>query len=276
MTPHSDAATLDRYAAATLDPVRSTSVEEHLLTCAACRVALAERVSMTARPRLERMWDEVIDRMDAPRTGPVERALRAVGVPEHIGRLLAATPALHVPWLLSITALLSFAVVAAHASPRGIAVFLALAPLLPLAGVATAYGPGADPTYELGVAAPLSSFHLLLIRTAAALSTSVVLVGAAALALPGITWAAAAWLLPALALAMGSLALGAFVNPLWASGALGLGWLAVVATIASGRTPADAVLGQTAQAAWAVLAVVAVLVVVRRREAYEVAPEWDA
>jgi hypothetical protein len=273
---HTDFAVLDSYAAATLDPIRSASLEAHLVGCEECRTVLAQRVSLTTRPRLEQIWDGVVDRLDAPRVGPIERALCAIGVPEHAARLLAATPALHASWLLANSALLAFAVLAAHAATGGALAFLALAPLLPLAGVATAYGPGVDPTYEIGMAAPLSSFRLLFIRAASALVASIFLVGLAALAVPSVAWSAAVWLLPALALSLGSLALGAVVNPLWASGGIGVGWLAIVTTIASGRTPADAVFGRTAQVTWAALAVVAAIVITWRREHYDLGAEREA
>lgn len=266
---HTDFAVIDSYAAATLDPVRAAGLEAHLVACEECRAVLARRVSLTTRPHLEQIWDGIVDHLDAPRVGPVERALRAAGLPEHTARLLAATPALHASWLLAVSALLAFTVFAAHAAAGGALAFLALAPLLPLAGVATAYGPGVDPTYEIGMAAPLSSFRLLLVRAAAALVASVFLVGLAAVALPSVTWSAAVWLLPSLALSLVSLALGAVVNPLWASGGIGIGWLAVVTTIASGKTPADAIFGHIAQVTWAVLAVVAAIVITWRRDHYE-------
>lgn len=276
MSAHSDGDTLDRYAGAALDPIRSASLEAHLVACQECRALLAQRVSLTIRPRLDGIWDGLVDRLDAPRTGRVEQMLRAVGVREHTARLLAATPALHGSWLLAVSGLLAFAIVAAHASPRGMLAFLALAPLLPLAGVATAYGPGVDPAYEVGVAAPLSSFHLLLIRATAALFTSLFVVGIAALALPSLTWTAAAWLLPALALSCGGLALGTVANALWAAGGIGIGWAAVVTTVAAGRTPPDAVFGTTAQLAWGLLAVVAAVVIAVRHEHYELGADRDA
>ena len=77
--------------------------------------------------------------------------------------------------------------------------FLLVAPLLPLAGVAAAYGPLVDPAYELALAAPLGSLRLLLLRAVAVVAVD----DAArrwprALALPGLDWTAAAWLLPSL------------------------------------------------------------------------------
>ena len=49
-----------------------------------------------------------------------------------------------------------------------------------------AYGPGIDPTYEIGLAAPMRGLRLLL-RAAAVVRASAVLAAAASLALPG--WA---------------------------------------------------------------------------------------
>lgn len=268
MTWHADIRLLQRYAAAQLDPVASGSVEAHLLACARCRTGL-QAAAPVGQMRLDRVWDDLVDQLDLPVPRPVEQALRRLGVREHTARLLAATPALHLSWLSAVATLLLFAVVAAHLSPRGVFAFLAIAPLLPLAGVATAYGPGVDPTYEIGLAAPLRRFHLLLLRASAVLVASVVLAGLAALALPAVGWTAAAWLLPALALTLGSLALAGVVNPLWTCGGLGIAWLSAVLSIAAGRADPAALLGGGAQAAWAVLAVLAVAVIACRRERYD-------
>ena len=73
--------------------------------------------------------------------------------------------------------------------------FLVLAPLLPLAGVAAAYGRDVDPTYEIGLAAPMRSFGLLLVRALAVLATTSVMAAVAgARARRACSWSAAAWL----------------------------------------------------------------------------------
>lgn len=270
MTWHADDRLLGRYVAAQLDAVASASVETHLVACPHCRAGLADLAVPTAQPRLDRVWDDLVDRLDVPAPSPVERALHRLGVREHTARLLAATPALHLSWLSAVAGLLAFAVAAAHLSPRGLFVFLAVAPLLPLAGVATAYGPGVDPTYEVGLAAPMRSVHLLLLRASAVLVTSSALAGLAALALPAVGWTAAAWLLPALALTLVTLALGGVVNPVWTCGCLGVGWSAAVLWVAAGRASHVALLGGAAQWGWAALAVLAALVLACRREDYEV------
>ncbi len=275
MTWHIEATELDAYASATLDEVGSASVEAHLIVCDHCRTQLNLLAVPRTQHRLDETWANIVEAMDAPATGVVERALAGMGVADHTARLLAATPALHVSWLAAVTVALVFAVAAAHASPRGFLVFLALAPLVPLAGIATAYGPGVDPTYEIGMASPLHSFRLLLIRAAAVLATSVGLAGIAAIALPSLGWPVVAWLLPALALSLASLALGGILNPLWASAGLGLGWLTAVLAVGAGSTSPRLLLGATAQITWAVLAAVAAGVVFLRRERYDVSAAQD-
>jgi ABC-2 type transport system ATP-binding protein len=91
--------------------------------------------------------------------------------------------------VLAVAAALTFGVAAAHQSSRGLAFFLIVAPMLPLAGVAVAFGPGVDPTYEIGLASPMRSLRLLLVRAAAVLATTAPLAAAAGLLLPVVDWA---------------------------------------------------------------------------------------
>ena len=69
---------------------------------------------------------------------------------------------------------------------RGLALFLVVAPLIPVAGVAAAFGPGLDPTWEITVAAPGGGFRLLLLRAAAVFATTFAMASVASLALPGL------------------------------------------------------------------------------------------
>lgn len=275
MTWHIDPGALARYSAASLDDITSASVEAHLVACGQCRQALTARVELPYAARLDAVWADIVDVLDAPTIRPVERLLIRLGVAEDVSRLLAATPALHGSWLGAVLAVLAFAVAAAHAAPRGFVAFVALAPLVPLAGIATAYGPGVDPTYEIGLAAPMHAFRLLLLRATAVLATSIALAGAAALALPAVGAAAVTWLLPALALSLASLALAGVVNPLWASAGLGLGWVTAVGAMNSGAMSQAVLSSGAAQTTWALLAVAAVIVVVARRDRYDVGVEQD-
>ena len=86
-------------------------------------------------------------------------------------RLLVAVPAFGDAWLVGMVAVTVFSGFAATFSDRyGLAVFLLVAPLAPVAGVSASYGRDADPSYELVTVAPYSALRLLLLRTAGVLA----------------------------------------------------------------------------------------------------------
>ena len=266
MTWHVQTELLARYVSGEIEEAQAFSIEAHLPSCAHCREQIAALVDDRL---LARSWEAIEDRLDEPRRGPVEAGLMRLGMREHVARLLGATPALRLSWLLSCALVLAFAVWAASQRDAGLYWFLVLAPLLPLAGVAAAYGPDVDPTYEVGLAAPLGGFALLLLRTAAVLVTTTVMVSIAALALPGLHGSAAAWLLPSLGLTLAGLALATRMSALAACGSLGVAWL-----LAGGigwrlaHEPLD-VFGPPAQLACVVVASLAVLVLVRNADDFE-------
>lgn len=232
---HLDADTLDRYVTGVAAPALAASVEAHVVRCGPCRARMVPAVDL---PRLDRIWDEVVERVDAPVPAPVERLLLRLGIRDDTARLLAATPSLRGAWFLSVLAVLALALAAAHATERGVVVFLALAPILPVAGVAAAFSPLTDPVHEVTAAAPYSSFRLLVIRSAAVLTATALLAGAAAALLPAAPWLALAWLLPALALTAGTLALSTWFEPLYSALALATLWIGVTApALAPGRDP---------------------------------------
>ena len=227
MTWHVEPRMMEAYANGVADEPRAFSIEAHLMSCETCRASLAPHVD---RRVLDDLWTRINDTVRRPTRGPVERFLVALGINDHTARLLGATRSLSLSWFLAIAVALTFAVAAAHSGERGFIVFLMVAPLLPLAGVAAAYGPGVDPTHEIGVASPMRSFNLLLIRAAAVLVTTVLLGAVAAVALPELNWTAVAWLLPALGLVAAALALATFVAPLPAAVIVAIAWVAVTAT----------------------------------------------
>jgi hypothetical protein len=274
VTWHAGPELLDRYAGGALDDVRASSLEAHLLRCERCRGDLATTLPSTDRlvpvpARLDAIWAAIDERLDAPKRSAVERALARLGVPEHTARLLAATPSLRLSWFGAVALALAFAVLAAQVGDRGPIVFLILAPLVPLAGVAAAYGPGVDPTYEIGVAAPMRSHRLLLIRALAVLVASVVAAGMAALALPALNWTAAAWLLPALGLSGSALALSTFWPPLWAAGTVAFAWLAGVGLAEAGSAAPFAAFHAPEQLGFLLIGIVSGLVLAARREVFD-------
>jgi hypothetical protein len=214
---------LEAYAQDRADIAVAFSVEAHLEACESCRRNVAHFVDTT---RLDRIWDGVSSSVTAPQPGLIERGLTLLGVKDHIARILAATPALRASWMLATAIVLSVAVGTAYGSTHGFVLFLLIAPLLPVAGVAASYGPGVDPTYEIGIASPMRSFRLLLIRAVAVVSFTTIAAGLAALLLP-VNWAVAAWLLPSLGLVMATLALSTLLAPLHAALVVTLGWIAI-------------------------------------------------
>lgn len=265
-TWHVDVAILERYRGGLLDAASSFSVETHLVACAGCRGLTA---GLVPGPRLQQVWDDIVDRIDTPDRTAIELLLLRAGVREEVARLLAGVPALTVPWLSGVAFVLAFAVFAAHARPVGAAFFLVVAAILPLVGIATAYGPGLDPMYEVGIAAPLRGTRLLLIRSVAVLAVSTAACGLAAAALPGLDWTAVAWLLPSLALTLTGLAAGTFTAPVYAAASVAAGWVVLVAGVALIDGGLGTLFGQSGQVGAAGLAALAASVLFARRDRVE-------
>ena len=126
------------------------------------------------REPLDRAWRAIRAHVEEPRRRIVERLLVALGMSSESARLLAAVPAFRGAWLLGVFTVLVFAGAAAmFAEDTGLALFLLVAPLIPVAGVAASFGGDADPAHELVTVTPYSSLQLLLLRTAGVLATSV-------------------------------------------------------------------------------------------------------
>jgi hypothetical protein len=257
---------LARYVAGDVDGPQAYSIEAHLPSCPQCSAQVAPLVDGAL---LGCAWDAIEERLDAPRRSPVEALLLRARVPEHVARLLGATPALRLSWLLGCALVLAFAVYAAGRRPDGLYWFLVLAPLLPLAGVAFAYGPDVDPTYEIGLAAPLRSFRLLLIRALAVLATTTAMAGVAALALPGLHLSAAAWLLPSLALTLTSLALATRKSPHVACGTLAVCWMLVAGAGRALAADPLVVFGETGQLSCAIVAAFAAATLILNADGIE-------
>ncbi|MFJ4243279.1 zf-HC2 domain-containing protein [Streptomyces iakyrus] len=234
------------------------SADAHLTSCARCRGALAEVGDPVA---LDAGWERLDAELDAPRTGLLEKLLVRMGVPGHTARLLAATPVLRRSWLGAVVAVLLLSVAAGHSVRTGEfpTLFLALAPLLPLAGVALSYGPALDPTYEMAVVAPMHGFRLLMIRTVAVLAVVLALNGLATLALPAYGLRALAWLLPGLALTATGLALTPRLGPVLAPSLVGGAWAGLLLAADVLRAGADVPLAPFTAAGQGVAAVVAAL-----------------
>jgi len=256
-TWHVDDALLERYVGGDAGPLDAASLEQHLTGCADCRARIATHVEVAP---LEMVWSRVRELAQAPEPSLVERLLTRLGVSASDARVVAVAPSLRTSWLLGLAVTLGFVGLgAANGQARGLAFFLLVAPLVPVAGVAFAYGPDVDPSYEVGVAVPYSAARLLLLRTAAVLATSLPLVLAAALLVPGLSWTAVTWLLPALAFTARTLAASTWTRPTFAGVGLGIAWACAVGAAALGQDP-YAVLAPSLLLVYAVVGIAAVLV----------------
>ncbi|MBD0425039.1 zf-HC2 domain-containing protein [Streptomyces sp. TRM S81-3] len=256
MTWHVDEEDLRGYARGELAPPALWSADAHLVACERCRGVLAEFGDAGA---LQAGWERLDAELDAPRPGRFEGLLVRLGVADHTARLLAATPVLRRSWLGAVVAVLvtTFLVAFSAGAADSPTLFLAFAPLLPLAGVALAYGPGLDPTYEMAVVSPTHGFRLLMIRTVAVLVVGLGLNGLATLALPDYGLRALAWLLPALALTVSGLALAPRLGPVAAPSVVGAVWVAVLFAANAAQTSAGDPLAPFTAAGQGVSAVLA-------------------
>jgi hypothetical protein len=266
------------YATGTAHGAAVWSLEAHLTGCARCRSALSAHVDPE---RLARNRSVLLVRTAIGDGGRPPRVLGRCGVPDHLLRLLAATPSLRRSWLLSVIGVL--AAVAGEAAavrygwlrtggpgpgpgypgPRVLTPFLLVAPLLVLAGVAAAFLPMFDPASRLAVAAPFSGLTLLLARSVSALVAALVPVVAAAFVLPGPGWLPAALLLPSLALCAFALAAATVVGPGAAAVTAGVLWALPVLLLAAADVPLLIVRRDAQFVCAAVLCVCAVVLLAR-------------
>lgn len=261
MTWHADRDLLAAYVSGGLDAVDGASVEQHLTRCAGCRQTIRPLVDAHA---LERAWSGIRDAVESPVQPLPVRLARRLGVPEPTSVLLAATASLRTAWLVSAFIALAFAAAAASWSGKGmITPFLLVAPMVPVLGVAAAYGPHEDPLESLVVTAPFGRTRLIMLRTLGVLVSVLPLAVALGFLLPGPQWLAVAWLGPALALVPVMMAVSSFVGPRNGAAVVALGWCAVV--LPSLRVlPATWPVELTQQLTYAALAAVALVVLVVR------------
>lgn len=209
------------------------SLELHLVECEPCRRIASQAVDADRR---DRIWAGITERVDTPSPRWIERALRPFGVPAHVARLIAMTPSVKPSWLVAVATTL---VLAALAAPDlGPIPFLVVAPLVPVVGVAVAFGHPIDPVHEIGVASPTGGFRLVLIRACAVLMASMAVSVVPALFLRELRWVAV-WLLPALVCTLLVLVMATYTQLSTAAAVVSLLWVAgVAATELTASTPA--------------------------------------
>ncbi|GAA5615681.1 hypothetical protein Spla01_06898 [Streptomyces platensis] len=267
---HASRQLIDDYARgdATMAADTVWALEAHLETCALCRGHLAACVS-TEAPGIAALVDTV-------RAGLEPQLDAAVRAPSrrHRPRWVAAwlTPVM-APWL-AMTVLVTLMALLLDAVARpvflgGVSPVLAIAPVLPLCGVAASWSRGLDPAHELTASTARAGLPLLLRRTAA-----VLVVVLPALLVEGWltgTMTAAQWLLPSLAFTSTALALGSVVGVTRAAtGLVGAWGVVVVLAWATDHGPVDLerVLQPDQLPSWGLFLALGIGAVIARRNAY--------
>ncbi|SFG41945.1 zf-HC2 domain-containing protein [Streptomyces mirabilis] len=311
-----------RYSDGSLPETDAWSLEKHLEGCGTCaaRVSRAARegaAGMVLAEVRDAVLTAVLESAPATAAGRAAVASSSVPAPPHaavpsassvpsalpvpaasrrpravggrLGRILwAAGPALRGTWAGAVALVAVGALALAYGGGFDGArpLLLAVAPLVPVAGVALSYGRHADPLHEIVATSPSGGLRLVLMRTAAVLAVSVPLLTVAGLLLPATdprlpqAPAAAAWLLPGLALTLATLALSGYVGCRTASAVVGGGWLlALAAPLLTAPDPGLTArlaqqlslyfTGASPQWGWATAAALCALLLAARRSAYD-------
>ena len=182
---------------------------------------------------LDRVWLGVAEQVWRRRRGPVERAAGRVLRSPGLARALVTTPSLLLGWVIA-TAVVLIAGVGITLGTGQPWVAL-LAPAVAAVGIAYAYGPGIDPSWELSQSMAVSDRMVLLVRALAVFGLNAGL-GLAASAVSGaaVTFG---WLVPMTAVSALALAAATVTRSANVGVAAGLAGWAI--TILAGQAAGD-------------------------------------
>jgi hypothetical protein len=188
---------------------------------------------------LSRVWTGVAAEVWRRHPGPVERRAARLLRSPGLARALLTTPSLMLPWLISTAVV--FAVGGLINFAGGQSLVWLLGPGIAAVGIAYAYGPGADPAWELSCSMPVSERMVLLVRAVSVFAVNAFLgLVVSAITYAGISPGArpvnaaavaitVAWLLPMTAVCALTLAVAVTVRSAAPGASAGvLAWLAMV------------------------------------------------
>lgn len=221
--------------------------------------------------RIDRNWRAITIELDSPRPGRIERLLRLVGFPAPVTRLMVATPALRRAWYLAtgLAVLVGLGATDAAAPRDDLFVLLLVAPLVPVLGVALAYGVEADPAHEMAVATPTRGLRLILTRASVVVACSTAVLGVAGVLAPGRSPMAFAWLLPSVGLTAATVALMTVLPPRRAAAVTMTAWTIGVLVVRAGAEDPLRAFTTGGQVVMVLLTVASLLVAVRRRDRFD-------
>ncbi|MGI9008116.1 MAG: hypothetical protein ACR2FU_18305 [Streptosporangiaceae bacterium] len=180
---------------------------------------------------LSRVWLGVATQVWRRNPGLAERVAARLLRSPGLARALVTTPSLLLGWLIATAVVLIVGVLATFGT--GAPVVPLIAPGVAAAGIACAYGPGADPAWELSASMAVSDRMVLLVRALAVFGLNAALGLAATAASAAAAAVTFGWLMPMTAVCAVALA-AATVTRSAAAGA-GLGVAAWVIAVLAGR-----------------------------------------
>lgn len=253
MSWHLDDRAWEAYVAGRLDPVAEASVDSHVARCPQCRAAARDHAPAATT---ERVWADVRATVSAPTVPLPLRVLRRLGVRDDDLVLLSGADALLLPWAVAVGFAVTCACVVGLAGLRPAdqdAVFLAMAPLVPVLAVVAAYD-ASDPLRELAAPTPYSKLRLALLRATASLAVALPATAAIGLVVPGMEPLAWVWLAPSFGLTLAALVLLTWWEAPVAGATVAALWVGAVAALRTGGA-VGALAGPLVQAGFVALGV---------------------
>ena len=273
MTWHARRDVLAGYASGRTSRAQTASVEAHLMVCTHCQAELAP---LADADRLDGNLATILAAVDQPVRRWPERLLVRCGVSDRQARLVSVVPGARDPWIASVAVMLLLAGswAALNGTTRNTYLFLVSAPLLAVAAVAAVFATRDDPAREIVVATPAAGLDLLLARWASVVVPAFALTGLLAIAMPDVGWTAMAWLLPSVCMAVVTMMLASWLPVRIVAVAVGAVWIGAASVSAHRAPPAELIerfvaFRPAGQAAFAVGAALAAVVLVLRRERFE-------
>lgn len=228
--------------------VPEKDVRAHVDECVSCRATLKALSPLD----LDYAWEGIAAELDAPQHSFAERTFEYVGFDAGVARFVVTTPSLRGSWLLASLLVVGFAFAATAFGPGvTLSPVLVAAPVVAAGLVAFSYGPAADAAYEIVAATPLAPLTALLLRLAAVLAWSSVVVGVADFA-TGSERGVLAWFLPMACVALLAATVGLRTQPVvGAASGMGVWMVMVIAATSVADDPARWLWGTPAQVVYA-------------------------